>query len=74
MPLLLAENRVERLYQPWVNVPVTCDPRGDLGWLLDHMVGAEGEHAICPLSLAVWEYGTCIGTYTQNNTGTGALY
>ena len=33
VPLLPTEYRVERLYPPWVNVPVTCDPRGDLGWL-----------------------------------------
>ena len=33
----------------WVNVPLTCDLRGDLGWLLDHLAGTEGEHAICAL-------------------------
>ena len=49
VPLLPTEYRVERLYPSWVNVPVTCDPRGDLGWLLDHLAGTEGEHAICPL-------------------------
>ena len=34
VPLLPTEYRVERLYPPWINVPVTSDPRDDLGWLL----------------------------------------
>ena len=49
VPLLPTKYRVERLYPPWVNVSVTCDPRGDLGWLLDNLAGTEGEHAVCPL-------------------------
>ena len=49
VPLLPTEYRVERLYPPWVNVSVTCDLRGDLGWVLDHLACSEGEHAICPL-------------------------
>ena len=49
VPFLPTEYRLERIYPPWVKVPVKCDPRGDLGWLLDHLACSEGEHAICPL-------------------------